>query len=50
VQAYYDRTNRGEANLKDLRNTFDIDFCKAEVTGARSDMGTRSPRRAREGY
>jgi iron complex outermembrane recepter protein len=26
VQAYYDRTNRDEANLKDLRNTFDIDF------------------------
>lgn len=26
VEAYYDRTNRYEANLKDLRNTFDIDF------------------------
>ena len=26
IQAYYDRTNRHEPNLADLRNTFDIDF------------------------
>jgi iron complex outermembrane receptor protein len=26
VQVYYDRTNRHEANLADLRNTFDVDF------------------------
>jgi len=26
VQAYYDRTNRHEPNLADLRDTFDVDF------------------------
>jgi iron complex outermembrane receptor protein len=26
IQAYYDRTNRNEANFAEIRNTFDIDF------------------------
>jgi iron complex outermembrane receptor protein len=38
VQAYYDRTNRDEANLKDLRNTFDIDFLQRLKLPARQKV------------
>src|SRR5581483_10436892 len=46
VQAYYDRTNRREANLADLRNTFDIDFVQRKQLFPRNHitwgLGARS--------
>jgi iron complex outermembrane receptor protein len=49
LQAYFDRTNRQEANFSDIRNTFDVDFLdrfrlpgRQEISwglGARSSRG-----------
>ncbi len=38
VQAYYDRTNRGEANLKDFATPSISTSCSAEVTWARQKV------------
>ena len=42
VQAYYDRTNRNEANFRESRNTFDIDFpaTPALAAAAKGVLGT----------
>jgi iron complex outermembrane receptor protein len=38
VQVYYDRTNRVESNLKDIRNTFDVDFLQRLKAPARQTI------------
>lgn len=38
LQVYYDRTNRHEANLGELRNTFDVDFLQQFDTGHRQKI------------
>ncbi len=38
VQVYYDRTNRHEANLGELRNTFDVDFLQRLRLPARNHL------------
>ena len=38
VQVYYDRTNRHEANLGELRNTFDVDFLQRLQLPARNHL------------
>jgi iron complex outermembrane recepter protein len=38
VQAYYDRTNRSEANFGEVRNTFDVDFLERFRLPARQQV------------
>ena len=38
VQAYYDRTNRHEPNLEDLRDTFDVDYLQRHRLPGRQQL------------
>jgi iron complex outermembrane receptor protein len=38
LQAYFDRTNRLESNLGDVRNTFDVDFVQRRRLPARNQL------------
>ena len=38
LQAYYDRTNRQEANFGEIRNTFDVDFLQRLRLPARQQI------------
>ncbi len=38
VQAYYDRTNRNEANFAEIRNTFDIDYLQRHRLPGRQEI------------
>ena len=38
VQAYYDRTNRHEPNLEDLRDTFDVDYLQRHRLRGRQQL------------
>lgn len=46
VQMFYDRTTRGEPNLGEIRNTFDVDYVQRHRLGARNEvtwgLGVRS--------
>lgn len=46
IQMFYDRTTRGEPNLGEIRNTFDVDYVQRHRLGARNEitwgLGVRS--------
>jgi iron complex outermembrane receptor protein len=50
VQAYYDRTNRYEPNVGDLRNTFDVDYVQRFQAGALNHLSWGLGARASQGH
>jgi iron complex outermembrane receptor protein len=50
VQVYYDRTNRYEPNIGDLRNTFDVDFLQRFHAGSRNSFSWGLGARASQGH
>jgi iron complex outermembrane receptor protein len=50
VQVYYDRTNRYEPNVGDLRNTFDVDFLQRFHAGSRNSFSWGLGARASQGH
>ncbi len=50
VQVYYDRTNRYEPNVGDLRNTFDVDFLQRFRAGSRNSFSWGLGARASQGH
>ena len=50
VQVYYDRTNRYEPNVGDLRNTFDVDFLQRFHAGSRNNFSWGFGARASQGH
>lgn len=50
VQTYYDRTNRREPNLEDLRDTFDVDFIAHQQLPWRQKIAWGAGMRFSHGY
>jgi len=50
VQVYYDRTNRYQPNVADLRNTFDVDFLQRFQAGSRNHFSWGLGARASQGH